>query len=41
MATPPKELVDRLIREACEILSNQKSTPSQRDLSRKFLAQRQ
>lgn len=36
---PPAELILKLKREACEMLSNPNSTPSQRDLSRRFLAQ--
>jgi len=33
MVAPPKELAYRLTREACKILSHQKSTPSQRDMN--------
>jgi hypothetical protein len=41
MATPPKEMVERLIREACGFLWDLNSTKSQRSLARRFLNQQQ
>lgn len=41
MATPPKEMVERLIRESCDFLSDENSTKSQRSLARRFLNQQQ
>ena len=41
MATPPKEMVEKLIREACDFLSDENSTKSQRLLARRFLEQHQ
>ena len=39
MATPPKEMVEKLIREACFLLTDPDSTKRQRALSRWYLNQ--